>query len=110
MVHPGDCGVLPSLESLGLMTGGRANLMAQWGTASIVGVRRSTHFSATSPHVHRLVLSSTLYHMAPTSAGAVSALQHPFLPRIGRPSVFLTLLEGCEDYERACRVLADSIA
>ena len=40
MGHPGDCGVLPSLESLGLMTGDRANVMAQWDTASIVGVRR----------------------------------------------------------------------
>ena len=40
MGHPGDCGVPPSLKSLGLMTGERANLMAQWGTASIVGVRR----------------------------------------------------------------------
>ncbi len=46
MGHPGDCGVLPSLESLGLMTGERANLMAQWGTASIVGMIRGVRSEA----------------------------------------------------------------
>ena len=46
MGHPGDCGVLPSLGSLGLMTGERANLMAQWGTASIVGMIRGVRSEA----------------------------------------------------------------
>ena len=46
MGHPGDCGVLPSLGSLGLMTSERANLMAQWGTASIVGMIRGVRSEA----------------------------------------------------------------